>query len=611
MTPAETLITQTTPWRRLILFTLVSCAGGWWSIYLAAGPSGFSMLWIPSGLLFGILLTTPRAHWPWYLLSALFALVLVNVQRSGVGLLPLLLGLCNVFDAWLAAFILTSRGVEIAKLDQINRTMRIAGATIVFACTLSAVLAASFRELLALNITARFDVLFSTWLASHVLGMAIFGTLMAIIQIGARQIMGPAHLRFELVITLLLIALAAWFVFYQKGLPAAFMLLIPLMICVLRHQFRGFVPAIALIAMIASMGTATGHGPFTEGIGAVDEVARVRLLQLFLVCCCGVAFPAASVLVAHRALSERLSLSEQQYRTLADYSRDLIIRVGSQKEIEYISPSVTEVLGWNPAQFRSARNDLIHQDDIALVEDAMAPLYTHGGVASFVYRCRHKAGHYIWLAANVRSVSEKGQRTLVFSARDVTSRVEAEQALVQQARRDPLTGLANRLSFDERLALSLGRSRRNGSCVGLIYIDVDHFKSINDTFGHAAGDHALCEFSRRLGESIRSVDLAVRLGGDEFAVLVEDITNPRSLKFIAEKLLTKMAAPVMFNDIPLQVSISIGIGLSDPAQGNAADLMALADGALYEAKAAGRGTWRLALPPGMSVDTPGNSMLIG
>lgn len=130
-------------------------------------------------------------------------------------------------------------------------------------------------------------------------------------------------------------------------------------------------------------------------------------------------------------------------------------------------------------------------------------------------------------------------------------------------------------------------------------VHLDHFKAINDTHGHAAGDQALREFARRIGGCIRSVDLAVRLGGDEFAVLVEDIATPQGLQFVAEKLVAAMREPMVLGNLTLQASASIGIGIGMNAAGesDAEALVQLADGALYQAKAAGRNTWRLATAP--------------
>ncbi|QNU15619.1 sensor domain-containing diguanylate cyclase [Thermomonas sp. XSG] len=590
----------------LALFTLVVAVSGWWSIHMALGPSGFSMLWIPSGILFGVLMTSPRGHWPAYLACALLAFLASNLQRNGAGLLTLALSLCNLFDAWFAARLVASRVGDVGQLASINRTLRVGGIATLLACTLSALAAATARQALMPQ-QHGFGVLFETWLASHALGMVIFGALTVITRIEGHRMLGPPKRRLELLATVALVAASAWLIFMQASLSITFLLLPPLMFCVLRHRFSGFVPAIALIAVIAATATAAGHGPFVLGAGATDEVARARMLQLFILCCCWAAFPVASVLTERRILTHRVARSEQQYRMLADYSRDLIIRIGPGRTLEYISPSVTELLGWTREEYDRLRWELVHPDDVAILRDTMDPLYEKGGMASIVYRCRHKQGSYIWLAANVRSVTDaNGRAALVYSGRDVTSRVEAELALEQQVRRDPLTGLANRLLFDERMALALARGGRNRTRVGLLYIDLDYFKSVNDNHGHAVGDLVLREFARRLSGCIRSVDLGVRLGGDEFAVLVEDIATTQSLQFVANKLATAMREPMTLGELTLHVTASIGVGMSGCGQTDAAALVQLADGALYQAKAAGRDTWRLAVAEGPN-DCDGNA----
>ena len=590
------------PW--LALFAAAIAACGWWSIHLAAGPLGFSMLWVPGGVLFGVLLSAPRQAWGGYLVAALLGFLAANVQRNGLGLVTLVLSLCDVMETWLAAALVVPR-VDVRQLGNINRTLRVSGLAVLVSCALSALVAAAARHIL-LPQSFGFAPLFETWLASHALGMVIFGALTVIVRAEGRRMLGPPARRLELVVTLLVIAISSWLVFERGQLPVAFLLLPPLMVCVLRHHFSGFVPAIAVIALIATMATSAGRGPFVLG-SETNDLVRSYQLQLYLLCCCWVAFPVASVLAERRVLTHRVARSEHQYRMLADYSRDLIIRVGTHRNLDYISPSVTELLGWTREEYDQQRWELIHPEDVAILRDTMDSLYEKGGLASIVYRCRHKQGHYIWLAANVRSVTDaNGRAALVYSGRDVTSRVEAELALEQQARRDPLTGLANRLLFDERIALALARGGRNRTRVGLLYIDLDYFKSVNDTHGHAVGDLVLREFARRLSGCIRSVDLGVRLGGDEFAVLVEDIATTQSLQFVANKLATAMREPMTLGELTLHVTASIGVGMSGCGQTDAAALVQLADGALYQAKAAGRDTWRLAVAEGTN-DCDGNA----
>lgn len=582
----------------LVAFGLVLFAGAWWSIHLAAGPSGFSMLWLPSGMLFGVLLTSPPRQWRGLLAVALLAFVAANLRRNGLSVLTLVLGLCNLLDAWLAARITAPRVKDAGQLATIGRTLRVAGVATLFACTLSALAAATARRLLSPHAPAFAD-LFETWLASHAIGMVIFGALAVITRIEGRRMLGPPARRLELAGTLLLITACAWLVFGQDSLSVSFALIPLLLFCVLRHRFSGFVPAVAVIALVATMQTAAGQGPFNLGTALADGSARVRLLQLYLLSCCFSAFPVASVLTEHRILAHRVRRSEQLYRMLTDHSRDLIIRIRADRSFDYISPSVVGLLGWTADEFERMRWNLVHPEDVTALRQSMATLLENGGTESLLYRCRHRQGNYLWLAANVHGVQDAGgERHLIYSGRDVTLRVEAEQALKLQARRDPLTGLANRLLFDERMALALARAKRNKTRVGLLYCDIDHFKAINDTHGHAIGDLALRVFAQRLGECIRAVDLAARLGGDEFVVLVEDLTTPAPLRRIADGLLAAMQEPVESGSGQLQITTSIGLGMTAAAGSDAAELMQLADRALYAAKHAGRNSWRLAVAAG-------------
>lgn len=164
---------------------------------------------------------------------------------------------------------------------------------------------------------------------------------------------------------------------------------------------------------------------------------------------------------------------------------------------------------------------------------------------------------------------------------------ETEARLAEEARRDPLTGLANRRAFDEALDAAFARLRRLEEPFVLLSLDVDRFKSINDTHGHAGGDEVLCTIARELAQSIREVDGAFRVGGEEFAVLVA-ATDQAGGQVAAERLRETIAAsPVAIGDKLVDVTISIGL-VPASMEASAADLCRAADDALYRAKASGR-----------------------
>ena len=157
---------------------------------------------------------------------------------------------------------------------------------------------------------------------------------------------------------------------------------------------------------------------------------------------------------------------------------------------------------------------------------------------------------------------------------------------------DSLSGVANRRYFEESLAAAFARSRRQGTALALLCLDIDHFKAINDNHGHPVGDEVIIAFARSLQSCVRGDDLVARLGGDEFVLLIEN-PSPESGENIARKLLAIMQEPVIVNGLSLNVSVSIGVAYSANTQSTKA-LMDLADQALYAAKAAGRSTYRTA-----------------
>jgi diguanylate cyclase (GGDEF)-like protein len=162
------------------------------------------------------------------------------------------------------------------------------------------------------------------------------------------------------------------------------------------------------------------------------------------------------------------------------------------------------------------------------------------------------------------------------------------------ARVDSLTGLANRRQFDEELAHALARTSRTGSPLMVLALDLDHFKQVNDSLGHGAGDEVLREFAHRVRGAVYDVDMVARLGGDEFVVLVEYSANADAGERMAQHILTAMEPPIVLSDgRSLQVATSIGIGVLQRAA-SGLQLMGLADKALYEAKARGRNTWAIA-----------------
>ena len=177
---------------------------------------------------------------------------------------------------------------------------------------------------------------------------------------------------------------------------------------------------------------------------------------------------------------------------------------------------------------------------------------------------------------------------------DVSETMQVQRELQHSAQHDVLTGLPNRALFEDRLAHALALSRRNKQSAGLMYLDLDRFKNINDTYGHDAGDALLREFAQRIRACVRATDTVARLGGDEFTVVLEQLAHPEDAVRVAEKILYAMAAPVQLGEHAeraVHVSTSIGIAVARADECGASALLVRADRALYAAKQKGRNTY--------------------
>jgi diguanylate cyclase (GGDEF)-like protein len=175
---------------------------------------------------------------------------------------------------------------------------------------------------------------------------------------------------------------------------------------------------------------------------------------------------------------------------------------------------------------------------------------------------------------------------------DISVRRDAAAKVEYLAHHDDLTQLVNRVAFRERMLEAIAMSRTTRQSAALLYIDLDHFKQVNDTHGHDAGDHVLAEAAQRMRATVRAIDTVARLGGDEFAVILPFVEEPAAAGHLAKRLVSRLAEPYIIDDLPVSIGASIGIAIF-PQDGVSVDGLVLhADKALYEAKNAGRNTFR-------------------
>jgi diguanylate cyclase (GGDEF)-like protein len=180
--------------------------------------------------------------------------------------------------------------------------------------------------------------------------------------------------------------------------------------------------------------------------------------------------------------------------------------------------------------------------------------------------------------------------------RDVTERIKAEEIIRHMAYHDPLTGLPNRILFNDRLSMAIIHSQRKKLRFALLILDLDHFKQVNDTFGHSVGDGLLRSVGTRLQNLLRKSDTVARMGGDEFLILLQDISRPESAVTIAGKILKEFKKPFVVEPHTLTVTTSIGIAVYPDDGEDGETLMIHADAALYRAKREGRNRCHSYLP---------------
>jgi diguanylate cyclase (GGDEF)-like protein/PAS domain S-box-containing protein len=280
--------------------------------------------------------------------------------------------------------------------------------------------------------------------------------------------------------------------------------------------------------------------------------------------------------------------NEDRFRSLVQHSSDVIIVTRADATVRFVSPSVTRVFGYDPAaMLRQTVPELLHPDD----RERAATFFRHAAQAPGVtgpveWRFRQSDGSWLHaeiLATNLlRDTTVKG---IVLNTRDVSERRRLEEQLTHQAFHDPLTGLANRALFRDRVSHALALAQRRGSPVTVLFLDLDDFKKVNDSLGHSEGDRLLMAAAERFLACARSADTVARLGGDEFAILIEGADGQEGL---SDRLAAAMSHPFSLSGTQLRVTASIGVASASTGD-KADDLLRNADMAMYAAKRRGKG----------------------
>ncbi len=343
----------------------------------------------------------------------------------------------------------------------------------------------------------------------------------------------------------------------------------------------GAVDAASDLRFVADDGSVrlvAARGAMLRGVGGSPDRMLVHLLDV----------------TAAREQRSKVEAAHARFSALIEHSSDVTTITDAERVVVYASPAYESLTGRRVEEALGRDvSELVHPDDLERVQMVLRSLASApGAVTRYSCRLHHADGgwRHVEVVATNR-LHDAAVGGIVANARDVTERVEAANRLAHQAMHDSLTNLPNRALLLHRLSEALARAAASGQPCALLFVDLDRFKGINDSLGHAAGDRLLVAVAERFQRVIRPGDSVARLGGDEFVVLAESVTSPRVAVQIAERIRDSLRQPIQLGDRNLTVGCSVGIALSERHSADA--LLQEADTALFQAKERGRDRWEL------------------
>ncbi len=442
----------------------------------------------------------------------------------------------------------------------------------------------------------------ATWLLGDAVGILVVAPLLLVWS--RRGDAGLSMTRtLEAIAVYVLLITTCIAVFSISRYPLSFVLIPFLLTAAFRYGQRGTTLAILAVSSISILFTARGMGPFAgEGLTRNESLLLlqgftgvVALTMLFL-----------SAVLAERQAREReardaeLRLQEEHHarnkveeelRTafIIESSADIISRQTPDGRFLYVSHASLPLLGFKPAELiGQSIYDLIDREVVGEIRELQSMLMMESGMSTLSYRLQKKDGDYAWFETTSRAIRKEDEiEEIVNVSREINDRKRAEEQIEHQVYHDVLTDLPNRLLLEDRASVALARARRNNTLVAVMFLDLDRFKTVNDTLGHAIGDQVLQATSKRLAETIRAADTLARIGGDEFVALVGDLSDTREAVKVAQKVIASMELPLLVDSHEIHLGISVGIAIYPMDGASIEALLRCADRAMYRAKLLG------------------------
>ncbi|WP_432541493.1 diguanylate cyclase domain-containing protein [Kineococcus sp. SYSU DK002] len=396
-------------------------------------------------------------------------------------------------------------------------------------------------------------------------------------------------------------------VFWSGRGPWAFLVVVPVLWGAARLPVRRALSCQLAVALVATAGTVEGYGPY-GGTGDTGAVA----LQALLFTSGAVALVMSLVVRSRERAVVLAGKREEVFRRTFDDAllgvALLRLRPDGSAVVARVNDRLQSMLGVDVA-VGSDWSEQVHPEHRDVFVEAVTEMALEVGAgrpAHWHAELQHGDGE-VWLELAAAAWptpgddGRPGEVGAVVQVADVTQRRLVQRRLREAALHDPLTGLPNRTLLEDRLRHALSAAARSGDRVALLYCDLDDFKPVNDTGGHAAGDHVLIDVADRLTAAVRPGDTVARLGGDEFAVVCPDLPDEEAARVVAERVVEAMRAPFAVAGWEFSVGISVGLAMADAGQ-DATRVLQQADQAMYAAKGSGKGRVRSAAPGPRTID---------
>ncbi len=304
--------------------------------------------------------------------------------------------------------------------------------------------------------------------------------------------------------------------------------------------------------------------------------------------------PVEAALQVHAAGTAEPGVSAEsgkRFQSLVENSSDVMTLIEADTTIRFLSASVERVLGYRPEELLGTKlTTLVHEADVSQALEFLAGTVRRpGATAAAEWRMKHRDSSWLYVETVANNLLDDADVAhIVLHTRDISERKALENQLAHQAFHDPLTNLANRALFRDRVEHALVARRAGRRPFAVLFLDLDDFKKVNDSLGHVVGDEVLVIVARRLQSCVRAGDTPARLGGDEFAILLEEATSAEEAGVVADKIIDALQAPLSLNGKEATIGTSVGIVISGPEDG-ADELLRNADIAMYTAKGTGKG----------------------